>query len=298
MTARFFAAIRDEGQWSFGKRMWSTAIGEGVDLSDQTALDGWIRQFNERPIAERDQILGRMPAIPSDIGAALLGALEPVVLPTDEELGALAAATVLVQRLTKLAAYVGSGTTVTRPRQPEAGRRQGVRRRLGTNDRVDERIGDHVYKTRSSRAARCRRPHLPHCAGGEVARRRRTPACPRGQRSLGPRRFTRPLVPARSWRLYTMSDRPDTTTATIATDSAGSPTTSTGICRCCSSISIGTGNPVSSMSSSPHLARARRDLRSRRRRARQARLPSPPRRRGGAAGVRSARRARDRDDHR
>ena len=125
MTARFFAAIRDEGQWSFGKRMWSTAIGEGVDLSDQTALDGWIRQFNERPIAERDQILGRMPAIPSDIGPP----------PRSSRAGRATD-----RRGTgRAGGRDGAGSAADearclrrlrhdrdRPRQPEAGRRQGL----------------------------------------------------------------------------------------------------------------------------------------------------------------------------
>ena len=72
------------------------------------------------------------------------------MLPTDEELGALAATTVLVKRLTKLAAYVGSGTTVTDRGNLKLGDGKELVTRLGTNDRVDERIGDHVYKTRSS----------------------------------------------------------------------------------------------------------------------------------------------------
>jgi hypothetical protein len=150
MTRRFYVAMSDDDKWSFGKRMWSTAVAEGVDLADPTALDRWVQQFNERPLGERDQILGRMPAIRSGIGAALIGALEPVVLPTDEKLRALAFATAQVQRLTKLVDYVGAGRTVTDRGNLKLADGKELVTSLGTDDRFDERIGEHVYKTRSS----------------------------------------------------------------------------------------------------------------------------------------------------
>ena len=34
---------------------------EGVELGSQEALDAWLADFNSRPRAERDRVLGRLP---------------------------------------------------------------------------------------------------------------------------------------------------------------------------------------------------------------------------------------------
>ena len=61
-ASRFISAMNDEDNWSFGKRTWSTALAEGVDLSDEDAIGRWMEDFNSRTLGERDQILGRLPA--------------------------------------------------------------------------------------------------------------------------------------------------------------------------------------------------------------------------------------------
>ena len=33
-------------------------LADGVDVTDQRAVDRWIREFNERPFEERDELLG------------------------------------------------------------------------------------------------------------------------------------------------------------------------------------------------------------------------------------------------
>jgi hypothetical protein len=72
-ASRFISAMNDEDNWSFGKCMWSTALAEGVDLSDAAAIERWAKSFNARTRAERDQILGALPAP----GAGLPGSWLP-----------------------------------------------------------------------------------------------------------------------------------------------------------------------------------------------------------------------------
>lgn len=55
---RFRAHMADPGRQSFGKRLWSQALKEGVSLDDQEAVDAFIARFNARPRAERDAVLG------------------------------------------------------------------------------------------------------------------------------------------------------------------------------------------------------------------------------------------------
>lgn len=148
-ASKFIAAMNDEDNWSFGKRMWSTALGEGVDLSDEAAVGQWMAGFNERSLAERDQILGKLPSAQS-LGAALIGPLPPVVLAPDEELQAIAAGTVLVRRLIALVAFVGEGRAVTDRENLKLADGKELVTVLGTNDRFDEQIGDRVFKTVSS----------------------------------------------------------------------------------------------------------------------------------------------------
>ncbi len=153
-ASRFVAAMNDEDNWSFGKRMWSTAVAEGVDLSDERELQRWMTGFNQRSLAERDQILGPMPSVPARLGGALIGALPPVVLAPDAELAALAAGTVLVRRLVTLAGYIGAGRSVTDRQNLKLADGKELARLLYTGDRVDEWIGDRLFKTKSSEELR------------------------------------------------------------------------------------------------------------------------------------------------
>lgn len=50
--------MADASRYSFGKRMWMTAQAEGVRIDDRASVDAFIADFNSRPIAQRDAILG------------------------------------------------------------------------------------------------------------------------------------------------------------------------------------------------------------------------------------------------
>jgi hypothetical protein len=149
-ASRFVSAMNDEDNWSFGKRMWSTALGEGVDLSDENAIGRWMEDFNSRSLGERDHILGRLPAPGDGLLRAVFGSLPPVVLAPEDELRALAAATVLVRGLMALVEYVGAGRAVTDRGNLKLADGKELVAVLGTDDRFDEQIGDEVFKTVSS----------------------------------------------------------------------------------------------------------------------------------------------------
>jgi hypothetical protein len=50
--------MADPQRHSFGKRLWSQALAEGVSLDDQAAVDAFIARFDARPRTERDAVLG------------------------------------------------------------------------------------------------------------------------------------------------------------------------------------------------------------------------------------------------
>jgi hypothetical protein len=69
IAEQFRHNMADVSRSSFGKRLWMTAQAEGVRLDDQASLNAFIADFNSRPIAERDAILGPgLPPRPSATG--------------------------------------------------------------------------------------------------------------------------------------------------------------------------------------------------------------------------------------
>jgi hypothetical protein len=55
---QFRRNMADASRYSFGKRLWTTAMAEGVRPDDPASVEAFIADFNARPIAERDAILG------------------------------------------------------------------------------------------------------------------------------------------------------------------------------------------------------------------------------------------------
>ena len=147
---RFVEAMNDENNRSAGKRLWSTALGEGVNLSDEDSIARWVEKFNARPLPERDQVLGRPPGLGDGLLRAVFGTMPPVVLAPEDELLALATGSVLVRQLTALVRYVGNGRTVTDRGNLKLADGNELVKLLGTDDRFDVQIGDRVFKTKSS----------------------------------------------------------------------------------------------------------------------------------------------------
>jgi hypothetical protein len=55
--------MADPSLFSFGKRLWTAAAAEGVRPDDPEAVEVFMANFNARPRAERDAVLGRGPTV-------------------------------------------------------------------------------------------------------------------------------------------------------------------------------------------------------------------------------------------
>ncbi len=54
----FRRAMTDQRQFGPAKTIGNAMVADGVDLSDQAAIDRWLESFNARPMSERDELLG------------------------------------------------------------------------------------------------------------------------------------------------------------------------------------------------------------------------------------------------
>ncbi len=147
LAGTFADAMDDDSHWGTGKRLLGAA-GEGVELTDRDQLDAWIQRFNERPLAERDAILGPSPA--AVLGNALIGPLPPVVLAAESELRAAAEVTVWIDRVNRLVDFVGDGRPLTGTGNLKLADGRALVAILGTTDPLDEVIGNRTFRTRSS----------------------------------------------------------------------------------------------------------------------------------------------------
>ncbi len=65
----FPRAMRDRSRFGPAKALVDAMTADGVDAADERALGAWIEDFNRRPLAERDAILGPASAGAVDPGA-------------------------------------------------------------------------------------------------------------------------------------------------------------------------------------------------------------------------------------
>jgi hypothetical protein len=61
IEGQFRHNMADVSRFSFGKRLWTSAQAEGVRLDDRASVEAFMAEFNARPRAEREAILGRGP---------------------------------------------------------------------------------------------------------------------------------------------------------------------------------------------------------------------------------------------
>ncbi|MGH2628782.1 MAG: hypothetical protein ACRDHY_19260 [Anaerolineales bacterium] len=70
LPARFRRSMADRSRYSPGKRFWLAAASAGIRPDDDQAVSAFIEEFNARPPAERDAVLGhRAQTAPSAGGA-------------------------------------------------------------------------------------------------------------------------------------------------------------------------------------------------------------------------------------
>lgn len=62
IEATFYANMADTARYSAGKKLWTSALAEGVRLDDQAAVQAFMVSFNARSPAERAAILGGGPS--------------------------------------------------------------------------------------------------------------------------------------------------------------------------------------------------------------------------------------------
>lgn len=58
LRPRFEQACRDPRNWGLAKSMYAWMEADGVDPADEDTVQAWIADFNARPLAERDDVLG------------------------------------------------------------------------------------------------------------------------------------------------------------------------------------------------------------------------------------------------
>lgn len=151
LRPHFHAAALDETNWSMGKRLLSVARSEDVDITDSDAMQRFMAGFNRRPLDERDAILGP-PAIPEGLGSfgGEIEPLPPIVLPPLDQLEAVARDAVWWRRVRRLVEFVGDGRPLTDTGKLKLADGEVLVDLLETRDRFNERIGDRVFKTKST----------------------------------------------------------------------------------------------------------------------------------------------------
>lgn len=94
LAPAFHVEALDQGNWSMGERLWSQAQAEGVGPSDSDALRQFMDDFNQRPSAERDAVLGHILPETAPYHRDVVGPLPPITLPPISQLKSAARGTV------------------------------------------------------------------------------------------------------------------------------------------------------------------------------------------------------------
>ncbi|MDQ3768156.1 MAG: hypothetical protein M3370_01555 [Actinomycetota bacterium] len=69
LAPQFERANADRSNWGLAKAMATQMLSEGVDPGDETAVQRWIEEFNDRPRAVRDRVIaGARPELRVHIG--------------------------------------------------------------------------------------------------------------------------------------------------------------------------------------------------------------------------------------
>lgn len=134
------AAMADTSRFGMAKSIGTAMAADGVDVTDDDAVQEWIAAFNARPEAERRQLtdggLG-FPTLPATTGRLSLPPdleIPPVELAPTTELAAMAAAAPAFARLKGFVDYLGIGRTLTKTGNLTVADGTALARLLGTGD--------------------------------------------------------------------------------------------------------------------------------------------------------------------
>lgn len=141
----FVAAMQAPANFGPAKKLFTQMEAEGVDVTVSTepgAIERWIEDFNARPFEERDALLGGYGSAPPP--------LPPIELPSEQGLEAAARSSEALARLTAFARYVGEGRKLTQKGHLSLSDGKALVELLDTGDKVEEKIGDKVFRTYST----------------------------------------------------------------------------------------------------------------------------------------------------
>jgi hypothetical protein len=115
LESEYPVAMRDRSRFGMAKSLFAIADDDGVDLTDETAVQGWVQRFNARPLDERraatDPHLPGAMNCREDEGPPQ--SVPAVRLPSRQVLAEIARSSVLVADVARLAAWVGDRKQVT-----------------------------------------------------------------------------------------------------------------------------------------------------------------------------------------
>ncbi|HEY1971224.1 MAG TPA: hypothetical protein VGH89_24940 [Pseudonocardia sp.] len=151
--AEFPAAMSDERNFGVAKFWLMTAIGQGVDPTDGPAMDRFLSAARAGRIDYDEDVLAHIAERHVREGGGWperAVAQLPVSLPVDAELAAVAEHTAVVARLRTLVDWVGDGRALTTTGNIKLGDARELLTLLDTGDTIDPRIGEQVFRTRSS----------------------------------------------------------------------------------------------------------------------------------------------------
>jgi hypothetical protein len=126
---RFADAVMDPANWGLARSLTQSMAADGVDFSDQSAVDRWISDYNgslpalgASGAADRAGISPYGEEEEVDLAEAfgLPDRLPPLRLPEDGELAEAARASVLLNRARQLADWVGERRDITDGYEPAA----------------------------------------------------------------------------------------------------------------------------------------------------------------------------------
>jgi hypothetical protein len=160
-AADFVAEMGNPANFGMAKSLFAAAAANGYDLTDEASVAAWMNDFNSLSDDERKAILpdrvfgdgggaaGGVPGWPAGVPPAI-PPLPPVVLPPEEAIEESRAAAPVLTMFARLAEFVGTGRRLTQVGNLSLADAKELVRLLDTGDAVDERIGERVFRTRSS----------------------------------------------------------------------------------------------------------------------------------------------------
>ena len=149
----FSTAMADERNFGVAKFWMMTATRHGVDPTDGQAMDRFFDDARAGRVDYDDDVLAHIAARHAEDGGGWperAVAQLPVSLPAESELAAVAEHTPIVLRLRALVDWVGDGRALTTTGNIKLGDARELVTLLDTGDILDPRIGERVFRTKSS----------------------------------------------------------------------------------------------------------------------------------------------------